>query len=63
MESDLRALEERIRLAADLVRRLRSEIIDLRQRIATLESDNRRLADKVDTAAVKLESLLKQIPE
>ena len=63
MDSELQALEDRIRQAATLAMRLRAENVDLRQRIATLERDNKHLVDKVETAAVKLESMLKQIPE
>jgi cell division protein ZapB len=63
MESALQTLEDRIRQAAALAQRLRAENVDLRQRLAALESDNKRMAEKVDTAAMKLEALIKQIPE
>ena len=63
MESELQALEDRIRQAADAAKRLRGENVDLRQRIVTLESDNRRLTEKVERAAQKIEALLKQMPE
>ncbi|MEO7402247.1 MAG: hypothetical protein ABIU95_01100 [Burkholderiales bacterium] len=63
MDSELQALEDRIRQAATLAMRLRAENVDLRQRISALEHDNKRLVDKVETAAMKLESMLKQIPE
>lgn len=63
MEAELDALEERIRQAADLCRRLRQENSDLRQRIAQLESENKRLNDKVAGARERLEGLLRQIPE
>lgn len=63
MEAELNALEERIRQAVELCRRLRSENSDLRQRIAQLESENKRLNDKVAGARERLEGLLRQIPE
>ncbi len=63
MESELQALEDRIRQAVETAKRLRSENVDLRQRIAMLENDNRRLAEKVENAAQKIEALLKQMPE
>lgn len=63
MEAELNALEERIRQAADLCRRLRDENSGLRQRIAQLESENKRLNDKVAGARERLEGLLRQIPE
>ena len=60
MESDIQLLEQRVRQAADLCKRLRSENTDLRQRIAMLENDNRRLQGKIDAAAQRLESLIKR---
>jgi len=63
MEAELNALEERIRQTAELCTRLRSENTDLRQRVARLESDNKRLGDKINGAKERLEGLLKQIPE
>ncbi len=63
MEAELSALEERIRQAVELCQRLRAENTDLRQRLARLESDNRRLTDKVNGARERLEGLLRQIPE
>ncbi len=63
MEAELDALEERIRQAAELCRSLRQENSDLRQRVAQLESENKRLNDKVAGARERLEDLLRQIPE
>lgn len=63
MEAELNALEERIRQTAELCTRLRSENTDLRQRVAKLESDNKRLGDKINGAKERLEGLLRQIPE
>ena len=63
MEAELNALEERIRQAAELCQRLRTENTDLRQLVAKLESDNKRLTDKVVGARERLEVLLRQIPE
>jgi cell division protein ZapB len=63
MEAELSALEDRIRQAVELCQRLRTENTDLRQRLAKLESDNKRLADKVNGARERLEGLLRQIPE
>ncbi len=63
MEAELSALEDRIRQAVELCQRLRAENTDLRQRLAKLESDNKRLADKVNGARERLEGLLRQIPE
>lgn len=63
MDSELQALEDRVRQAADLILRVREENVDLRQRVAALETENRRLADKVESAAQKVESLLARMGE
>jgi cell division protein ZapB len=59
MESEIQSLEDRVRQAADLCKRLRAENVDLRQRIAVLENDSRRLQGKIDAAAQRLEVLIK----
>lgn len=63
MEEQLSGLEDRVRLAIDLCQRLRVENNELRQQVAHLHSDNKRLADKISTAKERLEGLLQQIPE
>jgi len=63
MESELAMLEEKIRQAAQLCKRLRDENRGLRQQLAALQGDKRQLAEKIDGARNRLESLLKQIPE
>jgi cell division protein ZapB len=63
MDTEILALEERIRQAVDLCQRLRGENSDLRQRVAQLQSENRRLMDKITSARERLEGLLEQIPE
>jgi cell division protein ZapB len=63
METELTALEERIRQFAEFCVRLRDENQELRTRVASLEGENRRLASKVDAARTRLEDLVKHIPE
>jgi cell division protein ZapB len=63
MDVELAALEDRVKQAAELCQRLRGENIDLRQRIAQLQSENKRLAEKIVGARDRLEGLLRQIPE
>jgi FtsZ-binding cell division protein ZapB len=63
MDAELTGLEERIRQAVDLCRRLRVENGDLRQRVAQLQTENKRLAEKILGARERLEGLLRQIPE
>jgi uncharacterized protein (TIGR02449 family) len=63
MDAELVALEERVRQAVDLCQRLRGENSELRQRVVQLQSENRKLADKIVAARERLEGLLEQIPE
>ena len=63
MNADLSTLEDRVRQAVDLCQRLRAENNDLRQRVAQLQIENRRLAEKISGARERLAGLLSQIPE
>ena len=63
MELELTGLEDRIRQAVELCQRLRVENSDLRQRVAQLQTENKRLAEKIVGARERLEGLLRQIPE
>ena len=63
MDAELAALEEKIRQAVALCKRLSEENRDLQLQLTTLASDKTRLAEKVDGARARLETLLKQIPE
>lgn len=63
MEEQLSALEDRIRMAADLCQKQRVENNELRQQVAQLHNENKRLADKISDARGRLEGLLQQIPE
>jgi uncharacterized protein (TIGR02449 family) len=63
MDLELTGLEDRIRQAVELCQRLRVENGDLRQRLAQLQTENKRLAEKIGGARERLEGLLRQIPE
>jgi cell division protein ZapB len=63
MDMQLTALEDRIRQTAELCQRLRIENSDLRQRVAQLQTENKRLNEKILGARDRLEGLLRQIPE
>ncbi len=63
METELSALEDKVRQAAELCQRLREENTQLRQRMAQLANDNKRLEDKVSGARSRLENLLARMPE
>ena len=63
MDAELAGLEEKIRQAVALCKQLREENRDLQLRLTMLASDKNRLAEKVDGARARLETLLEQIPE
>jgi cell division protein ZapB len=63
MEAELTALDEKISQLVQLTQKLRKDNSQLRQNLASAQSENKRLADKVDTAKARLEALLAQIPE
>lgn len=63
MDQDLSALEDRVRLVAELCQQLRAENSDLRQRMARLTSENKTLAEKINGAKDRLQGLLDQLPE
>ena len=63
MESELNSLDEKINQFVGLCQQLRSENIQLRQQLAKALSENKRLAEKIGTAASRLEALLAHIPE
>jgi len=63
MESELIALEEKINQFVQLCQRLRAENVQLRQQLVTVVNENKQLAEKVNGAKNRLETLLNQIPE
>ena len=63
MDMELSALEDKIRQAMELCRRLRDENRQLRERLADVESDRKQLSEKIDGARDRLEGLLQRIPE
>ncbi len=63
MDMELSVLEDKIRQAMDLCRRLRDENRQLRQELADAESLRKQLSEKIDGARDRLEGLLQRIPE
>ncbi len=63
LDIDIALLEEKIRQAVQLCRRLRDENRDLRQRVSGLEGDRRALEEKIEAARSRLEHLLQRLPE
>ena len=62
METELKALEEKINQFVKLCHRQRSENIQLRQQLAGATSENKHLSEKINAATTRLESLLTQFP-
>lgn len=63
MEAELTTLDEKIIQLVQLTLELRKDNSRLRQDLASIEVENKRLSGKVDIARTRLEALLNQIPE
>ena len=63
MEAELKSLEDKINQFVALCQRLRADNHQLRQQLASAQSENKQLSDKVGDARSRLENLLMQIPE
>ena len=63
MEAELNALDDKVTQLAQLCQKLRKDNNQLRQQLVTAQSEGKRLAEKVNTAATRLEGLLNQIPD
>ena len=63
METELKALEEKIQQVAQACQHLRADNQHLRQQLVTSSNENKQLAVKIDSAKKRLEALLRYIPE
>ncbi|MGL1832314.1 hypothetical protein ACKVEX_01760 [Rhodocyclaceae bacterium SMB388] len=63
MDTELANLENRLEQLIGLYESRKVEMRGLRERLAALELDNRRLKEKLGFATEKLESLLDRMPE
>jgi cell division protein ZapB len=63
MQAELTALDDKISQLVQLTQKLRRDNSQLRQNLASAQTENKRLAEKVNTAKARLETLLAQIPE
>lgn len=63
METDIAHLETQLEHLIGLFESGKTELRNLHGRVATLEADNRQLAEKLRLASEKLESLLDRLPE
>lgn len=62
MDTELKALEEKIAQFVQLNQRLRADNLALGQELASVRSENERLSEKIDLAKSRLETLLSKIP-
>ena len=63
MQAELDTLESKLAQLVQLTQRLRAENHHLRQELAQALSQGRQCHDKVDSAKLRLERLLEQLPE
>ena len=62
MDAEIKGLEEKVAQFIELNHRLRADNLALRQELAQVREENRRLSEKIDLAKDRLESLLSKIP-
>ena len=63
MVNELNALESKIAEVVSLCSVLRAENAQLKQQLATAESDKNNLAERMESARGRLEQLVLQLPE
>ena len=63
MEQDLQRFEDKLNHFVTLFHRLRTENNELRQSIASKSDEVKRLAEKLDLAKTRIETLIAQLPE
>ena len=63
MEAELTALDDKISQLLHLTQKLRKDNSQLRQNLASVQSENKLLSEKVNTAKARLETMLAQIPD
>jgi cell division protein ZapB len=63
MDPALSDLENKISQLVGVVHHLRAENRSLRQQLVSKTDESKRLAEKIEAAKVRLDSLLKQLPE
>ena len=63
MEAELTALDDKINQLVQLTQKLRKDNSELRQNLASIENENKRMSVKVNAAKARLEALLSQIPD
>ena len=62
MEAEFDSLEGKVSQFAQVCERLRAENVELREQLSAAQNDAKRLAEKIDGAKTRLESLLVRLP-
>jgi cell division protein ZapB len=62
VDAELKSLESKLGQFIELCHRLRDDNVQLRQQLASAMDQSKRLEEKINTATVRLESLLTQMP-
>jgi cell division protein ZapB len=63
MDTDIKALEEKLMQLIALCQSLRSENIELRQSLEQAQDDTKQLKSSMTKASVRLEALIEQLPQ
>ena len=63
MEAELDSLDDKINQLVQLCQRLRRDNHELRQQLAAATNESKQLSEKIESARVRLESLLNRLPE
>lgn len=62
MEAELDSLDEKLSQLVQLCHRLQTDNHELRQQLASAQSSNKRLTEKIENARTRLETLLARLP-
>ncbi len=63
MDNEFDALENKVAEVAEVCRQLRAENARLREQIAAADAEKKRLAQSMEAARSRLETLLSQMPQ
>jgi len=63
MDADLKSLEEKLSQLISLCHSLRSENSVLRQELAQVQSDSKKLRDNMILVSTRLEAVIERLPE
>lgn len=63
MQAELDTLESKLAQMLERYQNMREETLKLRQQVVALESNNKLLADRLEEARVRMETLFNKIPD